>query len=1420
MPKPNSSSLAPLVSVARRGFPFTDQDGQTFVKFQSPCSDGYYSLPVRSPEYRNWFFAQFFSEYDTIPTTSAFHAILHHLEAQADRDPDTRGFSVFRRVGSRGPGYFPRQILLDLANPECQFVEISPTGWTTTTGCDANFQTSRSTRPLPAPAIPAAEAPAALDALRACINVSSRLDWLRCLAWLLAALHPYGPFPALILQGPPSSGKTLAARILRALIDPSTALLSPIPSSVRELLTLASHNWILAFDHVCTLAPNLTDAFCRLSVAAPIALRETGTPTSDPLLKSYRRPILLTATDRFSCPADLAERALAVNFSHLPPESRGTEATLCTAFAEALPAILAALCTAVSTALRRLPEIKPPTGRCADALAWAMAASPALGCSEDEMRQAFSVDVDPGVTRSLVPRGPNTLENTVGQAVSACPVQPIRPSGEVGQFSYRSMPARLARNTLENTSGGADPLVRGRRPRRPAGIVSNFESTGQRLVQGDPRGPDASAAPIAPLDATPSQPTPSPLASVYQCDKITTHSHPEVKMKSQIRLAIGAVLAATGLLAGLALAQGTLADYQRGQELQKKSRGLVVNAPGPANWIGTSGYFWYYRSVKGGTEFLLVDATTAAKKPAFDHDKLAAAIDTASGGHYTGLTLPFAPAPGGRGGGRGGSNAGALTFIDHQDAIQFGMSGFLWTCTLTGYTCTKGDALPPPTGRGGGPEDLSADDSPLPTELGGDPVDGLAYQPPSPQQDDAGGGRAGRGQPGCAPRAQSRTQGQGRGARGGRAGATTAGQAEPQVCASFDGQWEALIENYNVFLRPAGSSQPAANPPAADQPADGQPTPGATPRPPAAIPLSYDGSEGNYYTLQSIAWSPDSKKLVAYRTRPGYSRLVHYIESSPADQVQPKLWTNATKPNTVFSTLYRKPGDAVDIAYPALFDVASKKEIEIDHALFPNAYSLERPVWWKDSRAFTFEYNQRGHQVYRVIEVNAETGKARPLIDEQSKTFIYYNSLGPGLSAGRKYRHDVNDGKEIVWASERDGWEHLYLYDGVTGTVKNQITKGDWVVRNVDHVDDDKRQIWFEAGGMNPGEDPYFTHCYRINFDGTGLTRLTDANGNHTVTFSTDRKYYVDTWSRVDLPPISQLRSAEDRKVLMDLEKGDASALLAAGFHFPEVFVSKGRDGQTDIWGTIVRPINFDPAKKYPVIEQIYAGPQGSFVPKTFSAVSSTQALAELGFIVVQIDGMGTSNRSKAFHDVAFKNLGDAGFPDRILWHKAAAAKYPYYDISRVGIYGTSAGGQNSLGGVLFHPEFYKVVVTNSGCHDNRMDKIWWNEQWMGWPVGPEYAASSNVDNAYRLQGKALIVIGEMDGNVDPASSLQVVNALVKANKHFDMLYIPGQDHGVAVLNTQHYRDDYFVHNLLGVEPPDWNKVSLPPPDPATAAGN
>jgi len=594
---------------------------------------------------------------------------------------------------------------------------------------------------------------------------------------------------------------------------------------------------------------------------------------------------------------------------------------------------------------------------------------------------------------------------------------------------------------------------------------------------------------------------------------------------------------------------------------------------------------------------------------------------------------------------------------------------------------------------------------------------------------------------------------------------------------SPDKKWEAVVENYNVVVRSPDRKQ--------------------------RYVLSTDGSEGNYYELSSIVWSPDSTHLVAYRIRPGFRRMVHYNDSSPATQLQP-IYTEVE---------YTKPGDTLDLQQPVLFDVAGKQALPLSNGLFPNPFELSNAVWWKDSRGFTFEYNQRGHQVYRVIEVDAKTGTPHILIDEQSRTFIDYRQLVDSITdTGKEYRRDLADGKEIIWMSERDGWAHLYLVDGATGRFKQQITKGEWVVRAVDRVDEVKRQIWFQASGMRPDEDPYFVHGYRINFDGTGLTPLTEGSGNHHLAFSKDGKFYVDLVSTIDTTPVLTLYRTDDNTQVMELERGNIDKLKAAGWHAPEVFTAKGRDGKTDIWGVVWKPAHFDPQKKYPVVENIYAGPQGSFVPKTFS--TRTEALTELGFVVVQIDGMGTNNRSKAFHDVAFKNLKDAGFPDRIAWHKAYAAQHPWYDISRVGIFGTSAGGQSAMGALLFHPEFYKVAVSNSGCHDNRMDKIWWNEQWMSWPIGPQYSESSNVDNAWRLQGKLLLVVGEMDTNVDPSSTFQVVDRLEKANKMFDLLYAPGEGHGVRGPRgpySQLKMQDFFVRNLLGQETPDWNQEPAHP---------
>jgi len=743
------------------------------------------------------------------------------------------------------------------------------------------------------------------------------------------------------------------------------------------------------------------------------------------------------------------------------------------------------------------------------------------------------------------------------------------------------------------------------------------------------------------------------------------------------------------LAANQAAAEVTRADYARAAELYQKNRGLALNIPDPPIWLGDSDNFVYRKTVEGGHDFILVDAATQVKKPAFDQVRLAAALTKEGGKEIKAKELPFT----------------RFRFVDKQSAIEFVVDEMRWHCDVKSYVCSSHSL------HEGNDEDSSD---------------------------------------------------------GGYDDTPKAVNSEKRGEDSPDGRWFAFIQNYNVVVRAKSGSE--------------------------RIVLSTDGSEGNYYSAESFSWSPDSKHLVAYRIRPGYRRLVHYVESSPASQLQP-----------IYSSMvYPKAGDVLALQQPVLFNMETKQQFNISSELFPNPFDLSRAVWWKDGRGFTFEYNQRGHQAYRVIEVDGKNGHARSLISEESSTFIDYRPLVMNQTdTGKKYRYDVADGKEIIWMSERDGWAHLYLLNGKTGAVENQITKGKWVVRAVNYVDEQKRQIWFEASGMRAGEDPYFVHGYRINFDGTGLTPLTESPGNHHLEYSKDGKYYVDICSTINDPPVMSLYRTADNRQLAVLEKANISKLVASGWHAPEVFTAKGRDGKTDIWGVIYKPVNFDPAKKYPVVEDIYAGPQGSFVPKSFT--SRSEPLTALGFVVVQIDGMGTNNRSKAFHDVAWKNLKDAGFADRILWHKAAAAKYPWYDISNVGIFGTSAGGQSAMGALLFHPEFYKIAVANSGSHDNRMDKIWWNEQWMGWPVGPQYSESSNVDNAYRLQGKLMLVVGEMDKNVDPSSTFQVVDRLIKANKTFDLFYVPGGGHGAGGAYGQRKLEDFFVHNILHQEPPDWN---------------
>ena len=530
----------------------------------------------------------------------------------------------------------------------------------------------------------------------------------------------------------------------------------------------------------------------------------------------------------------------------------------------------------------------------------------------------------------------------------------------------------------------------------------------------------------------------------------------------------------------------------------------------------------------------------------------------------------------------------------------------------------------------------------------------------------------------------------------------------PDSVTSPDGRHIAFLRDNNVWVKDVDGSEASFTP-------SGAPVRGNERQ------LSFDGTDQNYYA--GLYWSPDSKKVASIQREYVKERQIPLRESAPEDQIQPELrWLD-----------YAKPGDRLPQAAPALFDVASGTQMKVDMAPFSNQYFLNFGQWSQDSDYFTFEYNQRGHQLYQLVAVSSEDASTRILAEEKTSTFVYYYDL---------YRYYMDCG-DILWISERDDWRHLYRINGTTGGM-TLLTPGEWNVREIYDVNEEDGYVLFAANGMNAidekggtpaGEDPYNKHLLKLDLGSLEITDLTPEAANHIVTFNSDHTLFTDVYSRPDMAPVSLLRDIEGN-TLMELQTADISALLATGWTIPEVFVAKGRDGETDIWGTIFRPSNFNPKKKYPVVEYIYAGPHDSFVLKDF-------------------------------------------------------------DISNVGVYGYSAGGQSTLAALLFYPEFYKVGVALCGCHDNRMDKIWWNEQWMGYPIGPWYSENSNVDNAWRLQGTLLLINGEMDDNVDPASTLQVVKALIKADKDFEQLYLPGYTHNLGDDYVTRKVFEFFYENII-----------------------
>jgi dipeptidyl aminopeptidase/acylaminoacyl peptidase len=549
-----------------------------------------------------------------------------------------------------------------------------------------------------------------------------------------------------------------------------------------------------------------------------------------------------------------------------------------------------------------------------------------------------------------------------------------------------------------------------------------------------------------------------------------------------------------------------------------------------------------------------------------------------------------------------------------------------------------------------------------------------------------------------------------------------------------------------------------------------------------------------------IRWSPDGKRLAVSRTDERKVGRLYYISAT------------SQRPRS-FSQPYALPGDSI-IPVPQLWiiDVATKQARQAKISPVPNQLQSggsARDSLWSGSDKLHVSFLTRASKAAYLAEVDAATGESTIIARDSGKTYVETNQGDP-LSW-----YVTRDGKEAIWWSERDGWAHLYRI-GRDGKVINQITSGPWSVGAVQHVDERAHTIYFTARGREAGRNPYYAHLYRVGFDGSGLTLLTPENASHRITFSPTGKWFVDAYSTIETPPVSVLRGADGR-VIRTLETADVTDLRASGWHPAQVFTAKARDGVTDLYGVIYLPPNVDPTKKYPIIDNIYPGPQvGSVGTWAFKGGSEPAALAELGFVVIQLDHMGTPFRSKAFHDAYYGNFTDNGLPDHVAVIKQLATRYPFIDADRVGIFGHSGGGFASTDAIFRYPEFFKVAVSGSGNHDNRTYNIYWAEKYQGLlsrdtlRKTDNFASSANASMAKNLTGKLLLMHGDMDDNVNPAMTIQVVDALIKANRSFDLIIAPNRPHSLNEPYFIRRRWDYFVENLMGAKPPHDYEITRP----------
>ncbi|MEO5682727.1 MAG: prolyl oligopeptidase family serine peptidase [Chitinophagaceae bacterium] len=590
---------------------------------------------------------------------------------------------------------------------------------------------------------------------------------------------------------------------------------------------------------------------------------------------------------------------------------------------------------------------------------------------------------------------------------------------------------------------------------------------------------------------------------------------------------------------------------------------------------------------------------------------------------------------------------------------------------------------------------------------------------------------------------------------------------------SPDGKWVAYSKGYNLFIKSTGNGEVK------------QLSTAGVKNYEYATYYGWgeliEGENGERPPHFSVSWSPDSKWIGTYICDFRKGQKMYLLDWSIDTLYKPKLLS-----------YYRgSPGDT-DMVYmtPVFFNTMSGEEIRKDEFRNVNAASFE---WTKEPGVTYIENRIRGYQQIDLFRANLVNKTQERFYSEISTTNIDNFDWQP-----------TEDGKNLIVVSEKDGWKQLYLL--ILQEKKMQpITNGTYYVNDILFTDKKTQTIFFTASGKEKDRNPYYLHAYSIKMDGSGLTLLTAENANHDVSFSPGGKFFTDNISTLDQPTRSVLRESKTGKIVTELTKANIDAFTAMNASLPEPFTCTGRDGVTTIYGAIWKPAHFDAAKKYPVIDQTYTGPHTFMFPRNFVSgiARSNQALAELGFIVITVDGLGTANRSKAFHNFSYKNMGK-NLTDHVIAIRELGKRFAWIDTSRVGIFGHSAGGYDAGHAVLEFPDFYKVAVASSGDHDFRMEKDWWPEMYMGWPVDSTYNQVSNITMAGNLKGKLLLVHGGIDENVNPSATFKLAEALVKADKEFDMLILPSQHHGYGGKYNEYFTKkkwNYFVEHLLGVQP-------------------